>query len=314
VLAENTVWTYSILVDKSLLAVQQDLLLQTRPPPVAAAARHDAAAPALESLHPALWRAHQLGRGGTSTWSSGFAALDAELPGGGWPLHTLTELLLPGAGIGEMRLLAPVLRASARGAMLFDPPAVPSGWALAALGLDLRQWVLVQGRDAARGRAPGPAHERLREKLPAADILWALEQALASGQAGVVLAWLPATLRSDALRRLQLAAQGHDAPAFLLRPAQARLRPSVAPLRLWLGAAGPDALRVQLVKRRGPPAADPLTLALPPVLADAVRAKALRSLRPVSVASNNEPPARTADADADAAAPHAAAATAWPPA
>jgi protein ImuA len=254
--------------------------------------------PAPEALHPALWRAHQLGRADEATWPSGFAALDAELPGGGWPARTLTELLLPQPGIGELRLLAPVLASSARGVMLFDPPAQPSGWALAALGLDVRQWVVVKGapgpaaapvapreglddpgaafrffarRDAVRGRA--------RERLPAADTLWALEQALASGQAGVVLAWLPALLRSDALRRLQLAAQAHDAPVFLLRGADARHKPSVAPLRLWLGSAGPDELRVQLLKRRGPPLARALVLALPPVLAPTARAKALHQLR-----------------------------------
>jgi protein ImuA len=269
--------------------------------------------PAPEALHPALWRAHQLGRAGEATWPSGFAALDAELPGGGWPARTLTELLLPQTGIGELRLLAPVLAASARGVMLFDPPAQPSGWALAALGLDVRQWVLVKGnpgpaaarqvsrgdressgrtlhflerRDSARGRA--------RERLPAADTLWALEQALASGQAGVVLAWLPAALRNDALRRLQLAAQAHDAPAFLLRGADARHKPSVAPLRLWLGSAGPDVLRVQLLKRRGPPLARPLVLALPPVLAPTARMKALQQLRqgPPGVAAAAPAPPR----------------------
>ena len=224
--------------------------------------------PAPEDLHPALWRASQVGRvSGGIPWRSGFAALDAELPGGGWPARALTELLLPQPGIGEMRLLAPVLAASARGAMLFDPPERPCGWALAALGLDLRQWVLVHGREHLRAARATP---------PAADILWALEQALASGQAGVVLAWLPAAPRTDALRRLQLAAQSHDAPVFVLRPAQARLRPSVAPLRLLLAPAGPDELRVQILKRRGPPLAQAIRLALPPVLAPAARAKALR--------------------------------------
>ena len=74
----------------------------------AGAARHDP-----EALHPALWRAHRLGRAGAAAvWRSGFAALDAELPGGGWPCQALTELLLPRPGIGEVRLLAPVLAAA----------------------------------------------------------------------------------------------------------------------------------------------------------------------------------------------------------
>ncbi|MDP3082599.1 MAG: hypothetical protein Q8N44_02745, partial [Rubrivivax sp.] len=64
---------------------------------------------ALEDLHPALWRAHQVGRQPTATRPTGFAALDAELPGGGWPAGMLSELLLPHPGVGEIRLLAPAL-------------------------------------------------------------------------------------------------------------------------------------------------------------------------------------------------------------
>jgi hypothetical protein len=40
---------------------------------------------------------------------TGFAALDAVLPSGGWPESALTELLLPADGIGELRLLLPTL-------------------------------------------------------------------------------------------------------------------------------------------------------------------------------------------------------------
>ncbi|MDE2394258.1 MAG: translesion DNA synthesis-associated protein ImuA [Burkholderiales bacterium] len=228
--------------------------------------------PAPEDLHPALWRAHQLGRQREAGWASGFAELDAVLPGAGWPARALTELLLAHPGIGEMRLLCPVLAAvqqQQRSVILFDPPALPFASALAACGLDLQQLYVVRSHAAQRGRAGGP--------LPAADILWALEQSLASGQVGALLAWLPARLAADSLRRLQLAAQAHDGPAFLLREEAARLRPSPAPLRLLLRPAGPDELRLQLLKRRGPPLARPLTLALAPVLAPALRARALRS-------------------------------------
>ena len=57
----------------------------------------------------------------------------------------------------------------------------------------------------------------MRQLLPQADVLWALEQALKSGHVGAVLAWLPAPVKADALRRLQLAAQAHDGPAFIFR-------------------------------------------------------------------------------------------------
>ena len=238
--------------------------------------------PAPEALHPALWRADQVGRQTDAAWPTGFAPLDLVLPGGGWPSRVLTELLLPHPGVGEFRLLAPALVAvqkAQRSVMLFDPPAALCAWALAALGLDMQQLVVVQN-PAASGQArrkPG----RLREPpRVAADILWALEQALTSGHVGAVLAWLPVRLPADALRRLQLAAQGHDGPAFLAREVEAQLKPSAAPLRLQLDAAGPDESRVRLLKRRGPPLAQALHLSLPPVLSGPARQRALRQALP----------------------------------
>ncbi|MFT3816502.1 MAG: translesion DNA synthesis-associated protein ImuA [Rubrivivax sp.] len=240
------------------------------------------ALPAPECLHPALWRAHQLGREQQQpTVASGFAALDAQLPGGGWPARALTELLLPHPGVGELRLLAPALAAVQRGGrsvLLFEPPARPAAWTLAALGLDLARLLLVQGPETGvkgEGRTP----------LPAADLLWALEQALKSGHAGALLAWLPSRLPPEALRRLQLAAQAHDGPAFVLRAQAALARPSAAPLRLRLAVAGPDELALHLVKRRGPPLAQPLRLALPPALSAPARERALRLAAEQAVAA-----------------------------
>jgi protein ImuA len=226
---------------------------------------------ALENLHPALWRAHQLGRAREASLRSGFALLDAQLPGGGWPRQTLTELLLPHPGVGEMRLLAPALAritegdaGSCRCVMLFDPPAPLCAWALAQLGVPAQALIVVHGRDGAHGA---------RHLLANADLLWALEQALKSGQVGAVLAWLPARQRAETLRRLQLAAQVHDGPVFLLRDIDARLKPSPAPLRLVLHSADIDTLSVRVHKRRGPALAQPLRLVLPPVLCPVLRAQ-----------------------------------------
>jgi protein ImuA len=226
--------------------------------------------PSPETLHPALWRAHQVARPGDTVLPSLFADLDAVLPGGGWPARALTELLLPHPGVGELRLLAPVLAAvqlAGRSLLWFDPPAAPCAWALGALGIDTAQLVVVRSRSPLKGRA--------RERLPAADVLWALEQALKSGHVGAVLAWLPARLPPDTLRRLQLAAQNHDGPAFVLREVAARQQASAAPLRLLLAAHGPDALRLTLFKRRGPPLVQPLLLPLPQVLSAPALQRAL---------------------------------------
>lgn len=257
----------------------------------------EATALAPESLHPALWRASQLGGGRGAVTPSGHPALDAELPGGGWPHGALTELLLPQPGIGELRLLAPALAAvsrgsppwpppaavrpggaapaadpaEARGVMLFDPPALLSAWALLQQGLAPRHWLVVRGRAAHPPRVPGA----VGPLLPSADLLWALEHTLRSGHAGVVLAWLPLALRADALRRLQLAAQACAGPVFVFRASEACGRPSPAPLRLWLQPAGVGGLAVRVIKRRGPPLAAPLRLDLPPVLTPRQQAQAL---------------------------------------
>lgn len=244
---------------------------------------------AAENLHPGLWRASQVGRPREAVFSSGFPALDEVLPGGGWPASSLTELLLPHPGVGEMRLLAPVLvrlqrEQHGRCMMWFDPPARPSAWALHSLGLSTGQLVVVHSQgDVPLSSLPrslrGPANAS-RCGLPARSAntshsaLWALEHALRSGHVGAVLAWLPARLPADALRRLQLAAQAHEGPAFLLRGEAAARQSSPAPLRLQLAAAAPDWLSVSVFKRRGPPLSQPLLLELASVLGRPAQARA----------------------------------------
>jgi len=231
--------------------------------------------PEPETLHPALWHAHQLGRSSERTVPSGFVALDAQLPGGGWPRHALTELLLPHPGVGEIRLLSRSLAATlqeGRLVMLFDPPACLSGWALAQWGIDPEQLLVVYTRRPVQGARPAGLRGADSHVQGGGDELWALEQSLKSGHVGALLAWLPPRLRPERLRRLQLAAHAHDGPAFMLREWAARERPSAAPLRLALRSVAADRLAVHLLKRRGPQMPHPITLALPPVLPPSVAA------------------------------------------
>jgi protein ImuA len=290
------------------------------PAPSSAALLRPAArkATAAIALHPSLWLGHQLGRSSERGLPTGFAPLDAELPGGGWPRRALSELLFSQIGMGEVRLLAPSLVATqqaGRVVMFFDPPAALSALALAQLGLDVPQLLLIQTREvvAAPVTAPGVAQPASlptsRSTSPPMSLpispqkaakpyknsanqksLWALEQVLKSGHVGAVVAWLPAGLRPEYLRRLQLAAQHHDGPAFMLRPwwgadAQQHMQPSAAPLRLGLKPVaawqvshaaqlasahqpGAEQLSIQLFKRKGPPRLQPLLLNLPSVLAN----------------------------------------------
>src|SRR5258706_6490738 len=246
-----------------------------RPPPGNVALPRPAASPkpsspvaAPETLHPALWLGHQLGRHTDRTLASGFPQLDAQLPGGGWPRRVLTELLLPHPGIGEIRLLCATLAAiqqAGRLVMLFDPPHHLSAWALGQLGIDVAQLLVVNTRC---------------KVVAGSDSLWALEQALKSGHVGAVVGWLPPRLRAERLRRLQLAAQAHDGPAFVLREMAAQQRPTAAPLRLALRPGGADSLSLHLLKRRGPPLPTPLHIGLPPVLSAAARSRAVAAAAP----------------------------------
>lgn len=79
-----------------------------------------------EDLHPSLWRASQLARGATRCIDTGHPARSNQLPGVGWPLGTLTDLLLQQSGVGEMRLPAPALKQVAeRRIVMIAPPQTP---------------------------------------------------------------------------------------------------------------------------------------------------------------------------------------------
>lgn len=250
-----------------------------------------------EALHPALWLGHQLAQHADQALPSGFYALDAQLPGGGWPRRVLTELLMAHPGVGEIRLLSHCLASvqrQGRLVMLFDPPATLSTRALAHWGLEPDQLLVINTRTRI---------------TPGSDTQWALEQALKSGHVGALLAWLPARLRAERIRRLQLAAQSHDGPAFVLRESAAQHHPTAAPLRLLLQPGGADVLAVRILKRRGPTLEVPLRLALPSVLprvaqrrsaaaecsAAALQAKALPMTQPAALTAT-----RTAAAEPQA--------------
>lgn len=65
--------------------------------PLAAHASRGAFDPCVLPRHlaEAVWRGSELGDSVSRTVPSGFTELDSELPGFGWPTHSLTELLMP---------------------------------------------------------------------------------------------------------------------------------------------------------------------------------------------------------------------------
>ena len=219
--------------------------------------------PSPETLHPALWSAGRLARSDGRVLTTGYDSLNAELPGGGWPLGGLTELLCPQSGIGECRLLRPALSTlctSAGRIALIAPPHLPNAVRLVGWDFSPEQIVWV--------RADKPA-----------DLLWAAEQVLRCKAFDGVLIWLNRA-RPGELRRLQVLAQAGESAIWVFRPAQAQRESSPAVLRLGLEPGGADALSILFHKRRGPLRESPLLLPL----ADPLRA-GRASVRPLPVPS-----------------------------
>jgi len=191
----------------------------------------------------AMWRGDALAAPPGQVVASGWEALDAELPGGGWPCGSLTEVLSPQPSLLEWRLLGGALSQVTAGGgvvVLVGPPKPPFLPGLLQLGLRAQQLVWVQ--------ADTPAQR-----------LWATEQLVQTETAGAFLAWLPQA-RPEQLRRLHSRLQGGRALCFALRPDSVRSESSPAALRV-LAQPGPDwSLQVQLLKRRGPVHAHPLLL------------------------------------------------------
>src|SRR5258706_9484944 len=160
-------------------------------------------------------------------WSPGRSALDARLPGGGWPTASLIEVLLETTGLGEVQLFLPALvecqhRIDGEVPWLvwIAPPHEPYAPALAEHGIELSRLLVVR-----------PAS--------ATEALWAAEQALCSGVCAAVLLWLQGT-DDRWLRRLKLAAEAGGALGVLFRPERHRVEAFPAGFRLLITQGGPE--------------------------------------------------------------------------
>ncbi|SBT06075.1 SOS cell division inhibitor [Candidatus Accumulibacter aalborgensis] len=191
-----------------------------------------------------VWRGDTLARAPLPGVPTGFAELDRELPGGGWPRGGLTELLPVRRGVGELSLLLPALARLSSDELAWlvcvAPPHPLYAPALHACGVDLSRLLVASapGRDAA----------------------WACERSLAADGVGAVVAWLPEA-QTTSLRRLQLAAEASRTLLFVFRPAACASQSSPAPLRLLLEGEG-EQLVIHLLKRRGSAQAAPLSIAI----------------------------------------------------
>lgn len=208
---------------------------------------------------PHVWQGQELACADAAVVATGHAALDAELPGGGWPLG-LVEVLQdrPDQHVWQLTGPALALQAGAGPVVLVSAPFEPFVPSLQAQGLAGERLLWI--------RAAKPAER-----------LWATEQALRCAEVTAVLAWLPQA-RSAELRRLQIAAQMHKHLLFVFR--SLRSAQDASPARVRLQLSGTQEMEVTILKRRGPPLERPLLLpAYPARLAALLEA---RRRRPVA--------------------------------
>ncbi|WP_175152660.1 translesion DNA synthesis-associated protein ImuA [Paraburkholderia ultramafica] len=197
-----------------------------------------------EDLHPSLWRGSQLARAAGMVVDTGYETLSAELPGGGWPVGTVIECLTQQTGIGELRLLAPALASHGKRPVVFlEPPQTPNSQGLAYMGLSEDRLMWLRARRTA-------------------DALWTAEQVLRTGSCAALLFWQQ-RIRTESLRRLQLAAKSSETLFFVFRPLVEATNPSPAELRVALRPAE-NGLNVEILKRKGPMATAPLQITLRP--------------------------------------------------
>jgi cell division inhibitor SulA/protein ImuA len=188
---------------------------------------------------PGVWRGGELEHVVHPAVATGHAALDRELPGGGWPTGTLSEVLHDGVGIGEVAFLASALARASEGDRLIawiNAPHLPYAPALAQAGIPLERCLVVR-----------PANRE--------DAMWAAEQAQAE--------------RNDyaSMRRLQMAAEAGRAMAVCFRSTQAEALSTPAHLRI-VAFREDGVLKIRIPKRRGPPLVSPVPIS---ALADRVR-------------------------------------------
>jgi hypothetical protein len=180
-----------------------------------------------------VWRGRTRLASAIATLSTGNAELDALLPGGGWPVGALIEMLAAPCGIGELSLFLPALARLAqqgRRIVAIAPPYPPYAPALEAAGIPAKQVLVIPGADAK-------------------DALWSAEQCLRSGCLGATLCWTPQA-DDRALKRLQLAAEGGAMLALAFRPLAAERNFSPAALRLKLTPTRHGA-QLEILKCRG---------------------------------------------------------------
>ncbi|MBB5020461.1 cell division inhibitor SulA [Chitinivorax tropicus] len=173
--------------------------------------------------------------------SSGFATLDRVLPGGGWQIGMVADVLRSPFG-GEMALLLPLLATltqQAKQVYLLAPPYIPYAPALQAAGVDLAHLIWLDPPTSQAG-------------------LWATEQ-IAREPGGAIISWLTHAPSDPQCQRLMRANELGQNVLILIRPLERQLTPTPFKLRLSVSPL-PDGTEVQILKRQGAPVVQPIFL------------------------------------------------------
>ena len=186
----------------------------------------------LVSSNPMLWQGPSRFEQRGVCLNSGFEALDAILSGGGWPAHSVVEVMVDHWGIGELQLWLPLmarLSQQDQWLTLIAPPYIPYAPALVNAGVRLDRLFIIDATVSTR------------------DIWWSADKTLRAQLNAMTLVWLP---KPDprGIRRLQLAASagGSLGVLFHRQPCDG----SPAPLRLHL-SSDDQGLTVKILKARG---------------------------------------------------------------
>ena len=208
---------------------------------IRAAAFHSAGSSDSDELiqgNPEQWRVDRMAAQELHGRSTGFAQLDAILPGRGWPEKGLIEVITPHWGMGELQLLIPLMRSvveQGKWILWISPPYLLYAPALVQAGINTDQ-VLVVNLDTS-----------------CKDALWSMEKALQTENCGLVLAWQN-WLPTQVLSRLQLAADSGDTLGVLFKHHDSEYSQSSICLKLqdsYYENAGFNESEVTVIKARG---------------------------------------------------------------
>lgn len=192
-----------------------------------------------------VWRGREYIQAARPSEPTGYQILDNQLEGIGWPRGALSECLLDSPGIGELHLMLPLMQQLShtdKKVFWLNPPDVPYAPALLRKGVSLDQIVVIHAENKN-------------------DFLWTLENCLRSPVTSLVMAW-PGRLAPRDTRRLQLAAEAGNNLCVLFRERGYIQQHSSAALRLELQPGEQQALRINVLKRRGSWAGQHCSLAM----------------------------------------------------